>query len=60
MKKAVAANMTTASEDLPFWPHVFHFDGVGWAFKPSPVGGYDYFAADLEIDNSSPLALVEL
>ena len=60
VKQAVAANTTTAAGGLPSWSHVFNFDGVGCTLKPVPVGGYEVFAADQEIDSRAPLASVEL
>ena len=50
MKHAVAARTTTAAECAPCWSQVFHFDGVGWRFKPVPVGGYKLFAADMVVE----------
>ena len=47
MKHAVAASTAAASERLPCWSQVFHFDGVGWKFKPVPVGFDRFFRAPI-------------
>ena len=50
MKHAVVASTMTAAERLFCWSQFFHFDGVGWTFKPFSVGGYELFAAGMAVE----------